>query len=184
MNFKGHFVGGIIAGVASVSIAVISGYAISASDYSLDRTISENMLVLSKIWSVAFFMALFPDLDTSSIPQRWSYRIILLMLLYFLIEKKMDYFVVTAIISVLPLIDKHRGWTHWKITPWIISIAFAIILEYYRSNSNWFSSYRWKNVVNTLEYYWIYIIASAIGHYTHLILDSHRLRRFAKSYKL
>ena len=67
-------------------------------------------------------MALFPDLDTASIIQRWFYRALLVLLLILMINKQYDYFIVLSFVAVLPLIDKHRGWTHWKTAPWLISI--------------------------------------------------------------
>ncbi len=183
MNFKGHFTGAVAAGVVAAGTAIVSGYVAvdteAISNFAADPFRSSPLHVTFWVYAVAWFMALFPDLDTASIIQRWFYRLLLILLGYLLIKKKIDVFAVFAFLGVLPLLDKHRGWTHWRMTPWIISFGLAIVFEYFRIKNNWFLHFKWQNVLTFLQTYWIYVFACVVGHYTHLMLDSAKAKKIA-----
>ena len=61
MNFKGHSTSGAVVGVGIAAGAVQYGY-IDGDDLQTQVAVA----------GTALFFALFPDLDTSSVPQRWS----------------------------------------------------------------------------------------------------------------
>lgn len=181
MNFQGHLTGGLIAGAAVTVLAPISGY-VRLSTESLaafmDTPLSfhGDISVLILLFLTTCFMALFPDLDTASIPQRWFYRILFVVQLALFYHKQMDWFAVLAFVSILPIVHKHRGWTHWKIAPWLMSLFLAVVFEYIRAKESWFGSFQWENVGIFLQQYWIYLVACVVGHYTHLLLDSRHVR--------
>jgi len=177
MNFKGHITGGTLAGVGVAGLAIVSGYSplnqavlqqFIETPFSLDNSIT----TLAGLFLITCFMSLFPDLDTTSIPQRWFYRLLFVCqgVLYY--QKKLDWFALLAFLSILPVVHKHRGWTHWKITPWLISVFLAAVYEYFQVRDAWFREFNWENVLQFLQIYWMYACACIIGHYTHLLLDS------------
>ena len=177
MNFKGHFLGGMAAGGAAVSLALSSG----ASGLDLDVGAGDSGFTqIGAIFATAWFMALFPDLDTASVPQRWFLRGMFTLLVAALVWERMDIFVILAFATILPLLHRHRGWTHWKITPWVIALFLAVVYEFMRARSAWvfgstWSSFSWGNVWAFLREYWHYTAACVLGHYTHLLLDSRRV---------
>ena len=128
------------------------------------------------MFAVAWLMALFPDLDTASLPQRWYLRGMFLALLISLLLGRMDLFVSLALLALAPLLHKHRGWTHWKITPWLLAPLLGAAQEVQRASDSWFSRFAWGNVTVFLQDYWPFVLACVLGHYTHLILDSRRIR--------
>ena len=181
MNFKGHFVGGIIVGTTVVSVAVIS-HVISLDNGDTSKFFREplnfegSIPVLAVLFVITLFMALFPDLDTASIPQRWFFRSMFIILAVLCFQGKMAVFAVLTFLTISPVLHKHRGWTHWKIVPWLLSLYLAVVFEFLRSRESWFSEFSWNNVNNFLATYWIYVFACVFGHYTHLVLDSKAIK--------
>ena len=178
MNFRGHFVGGAVAGAAAGALMLVSGYSGLGGAGTAEALAGSNEAGahLVGVMLTAWFMALFPDLDTASIPQRWFLRGMFALLIAALAWGRLDLFVLLAFAALLPLIHRHRGWTHWRITPWVIPLFLASIHEYLRAQSSWFLGFSWENVWEFLGRYWIYVAASVLGHYTHLLLDSRRVK--------
>jgi hypothetical protein len=163
MNFKGHVTGGL---ATSFVLAVTSSLVLGPQH--LNITSSEV------IFTVCFFMSLFPDLDTNSIPQRWFYRILLFVMPIIYFTGQIDYFFIVSFLSILPLIHKHRGWTHWKITPFIIGIA---TLYFYDKEKGFYFIKYGDLALN----YFFFLLAVVLGHYTHLVLDSKTIKIFKNS---
>ncbi len=177
MNFKAHVTGALVGG------AIAAGVGVVALDLSVQSILTKpffsnpDFLQFSYIFGLAWFMALFPDLDTASIPQRWFYRFLLVAMIVAIIKKEIDIFAVMAFLGIVPLLDRHRGWTHWRTAPWIMAFAVAILIEYMRVKGNWFLHFKWKLVLYFFENYWVYVFAMVFGHYIHLFLDSKKAKK-------
>jgi hypothetical protein len=181
MNFQAHLQGGLVAGSIAVSVALGTGYAEWHNDAwqrFLDSPLNfeQPISLLLSLFVTALFMALFPDLDTTSVPQRWFFRgmFILLAILYF--QKELEIFCLLAFVTLLPVMHKHRGWTHWKVTPWLVALFLAIIWEHFRVQDTMRERFSWENVWGTLYGSRAFVFACVLGHYTHLLLDSRRIR--------
>lgn len=163
MNFKGHVTGGLVASsaVTAASIVILGGDSIPITSPEV-------------IFSLCFFMSLFPDLDTASIPQRWFYRLLLPILIYIYLYQDKDFLFTLSFLSITPLIDRHRGWTHWKSTPFIVSF---LALYSYDLSHGIYAIEKNKLIVN----YILFILSVVIGHYTHLLLDSKTVKIFGNS---
>ena len=68
MNFKGHLTSGVVVGV---------GIAVGAVDYGYID--GDDLQTQAAVAGTTLFFALFPDLDTSSVPQRWFFRLVFLL---------------------------------------------------------------------------------------------------------
>ncbi|MDH5561301.1 MAG: hypothetical protein OEY59_10670 [Deltaproteobacteria bacterium] len=176
MKFSGHLYGGILTGTVATTVGLIclpqkEIFSSIAVLTDLSVFLRSPLPGLAAIFLIGVFMSLFPDLDICSIPQKWFYRIVLSVLVWLWIINEPLLFAALSFISLLPLIHRHRGWTHRKWTPWVIS--FFGILFYL-----WFSG---EGNVNFEQYYHrpdefindfgVYIFACVLGHYTHLFLD-------------
>ncbi len=176
MKFKVHVVGGAMAGLLTVTIAQVSGYTSANYQHLIDffndpQVTRGDVPVLIGLFVITVFMSLFPDLDSASILQRWFYRFALLILVILFLVGQMGLFAAVSFIILLPLLHKHRGWTHSKITPVLLALFFAAVLELHRSSQAWFGGFSIENVGAILKEYWIYVVACVLGHYTHLLLD-------------
>ena len=160
MNFQGHLCSGIVVGVAGSAVATNFGY-IGPDDLATQIAVSGTTV----------FFALFPDLDTSSVPQRWFFRIVFFALLCLGWIERYDLATLVGILSVLPLLDHHRGWTHWKISPVVVSVLLGAIYEYWRARHASMGEFAWDNVRALMEGQWIFLVACISGWYTHLMMD-------------
>ena len=181
MNFQAHLQGGLVAGSIAVGVALGTGYAEWQSDAwqrFLDQPLDfgQPISLLLSLFVTAVFMALFPDLDTTSVPQRWFFRAMFVMLAILYFQKELEVFCLLAFVTLLPVMHKHRGWTHWKVTPWLVALFLAIIWEYFRVQDTWRDRFSWENVWAALHSSWAFVFACVLGHYTHLLLDSRRIR--------
>ncbi len=169
MNFKGHVTGGVVTGVAvTTSAMVLSG----------PVGIPAPPLVLAQVFAVTVFFSLFPDLDISSVPQRWFFRAIFLTLLVLSYYGYYEEATLLALVAISPLLDHHRSWTHNVLSVWIFPFILACIYEYILTKDRFFTSWSLENVTtHLLDNLWL-VVACIFGWYTHLLLDS--LKRFRK----
>ena len=176
MNFGGHVVGGVVAGSIAGVVGVIG---MPSSAPGLFEDVNEylgqggNAVVC---FGAALLMSLFPDLDTASVPQRWYLRLMFAALVLTALAGWMEVFVVLALVALLPMLHKHRGWTHWPITPWLVAGFLAVAHENVAARNSWLFGFSWENVWELLLDGWPFVFACVLGHYTHLLLDSRKVR--------
>ena len=181
MNFKGHLTGGMIAGGITSGVALWSNY-VRPNQESIQLFLEDPLYLQGEVQTLialfitTLFMSLFPDLDTASIPQRWFFRGMFLTLTFLFFTEQMEIFSILAFVSLLPVMHKHRGWTHWKITPWLIILFLIIVFEYFRFRSSLLSQLSVKHIIALMEEFWMYVFACVLGHYTHLLLDSQHIK--------
>jgi len=160
MNFKGHFCSGAVVAVGVAVGTTNLGY-IEADDLNTQVAVAGTTL----------FFSLFPDFDTSSVPQRWFFRLDFCSLFYLGWTERYELATLVGILSLLPLLDHHRGWTHWKISPLAVSVLLGAVYEYWRARHAFLGEFSWGNVQTLIEGHWIFLFACIIGWYTHLLLD-------------
>lgn len=183
MNFKAHLNAGVVAGAISAAAAIGVGPGESHEFLAVTDSAPPQLTFAAICFAAAVAMSLFPDLDTTSVPQRWFSRSILILLVIALSADANDRskaFALTACLSfvfVLTTVHGHRGWTHWRITPWLIAGVLAAIREYHRARSAWFSDFAWDRVADTMIADWPIVLACVLGHYSHLLLDGVLFKR-------
>ncbi len=176
MNFSGHIAGGVGAGLAAGAVALGFGDELGAHTEEIGGVVVGRAAYGWACFLTALLMSLFPDLDTASIPQRWFLRGMFAALVAALYFQQTALFVVLAFAALLPLIHRHRGWTHWRVTPWLIAFFLAVSHEYAVTRGLWFGSFQWNRAVDLVAAYWPFVFASVLGHYTHLVLDSRSIK--------
>jgi len=161
MNFKGHLTGGII------TSSVVTYGCYHFKPFFEENNITQPQLPI--ILGVCLFFSLFPDLDISSTPQKWFYRIIFCVIfyLYFVLNRIHDA-VFLSLISFTPLLHKHRGWTHYTISAIVLPLI-CIVLYHYKSTS----------ILEVSKDLILYSVACTIGWFTHLILDSKLVKKIS-----
>ena len=181
MNHTGHVVGGMIAGgavcfLASTTGDVELGWGILNEMAESPLSPNQNTMTLFGLFTTTLFLALFPDLDVQSVSQRWFFRIVFVLMAIMHFSGRHDLFIIVAFCAILPVLHQHRGWTHWKITPWLIALFLAIVQEYFHAQQRSYGGFAWGNVLELLERYWIFVVACVAGHYMHLFLDARSMR--------
>lgn len=168
MNFKMHVTGGIVIGTSLATTSLLFGEQLGFPISPIKATI---------VFGVAVFFSLFPDLDTSSIPQRWFYRAIFLVLLGLAYYRYFEIATFLAIVSISPLLDHHRGWTHHPLSLFIFPVLLAGLYDFLLAQTK--TAYRWtpENIIVHLQNHPWLVLACLLGWSTHLLLDLKILRR-------
>jgi hypothetical protein len=154
---RGHLTGGAVTawGVASLAAAVgtIPG-------------------VTHPLWwavaATALFFSLFPDVDTDSVPRRWFYRGVLGVLLYLAWSGWWIEATLVAGLSLLPLVDHHRGWTHGRFAPLLLPAGLCAGLL-------WWEGWPGRDDLAVGDVLTprrlTFVAAGVVGWYAHLLLD-------------
>lgn len=193
MHFKGHLAGAVAAGTLSAGLAAVEASAGAPVDGIVAGlglgywpglgagALPAEMLVPGLCFVIAGAMALFPDLDIGSIPQRWYLRAMFAALAVAWWLDRPQVFTWLAFAALLPMLHRHRGWTHWLLTPWLMAAALiwmlgalspplAVPWQFSRGAASWMTGE-----------HRVLIFAFVAGHYTHLLLDAGRFGFFPLS---
>ena len=156
-NFRVHLAGAVCAGLA---VSVVACFFIKPTP-----------IVFLQLFSIALFFGLFPDLDTDSIPRRWFYRFIVLWLLYLALLHKYELATRIALVSMLPLLSHHRGWTHSILAAIFVPIIAVLTYVFVTSGVSYNVFFALDNIILVCSSYMWFIIAASLGWLTHLLLD-------------
>ena len=122
-------------------------------------------------WGVAAtvqFFSLFPDVDIDSVPRRWFYRGVLVILLYLAWSGAWVEATVVAGLAMLPLVDHHRGWTHGRFVPLLMPAIMCAWLLWWEGWPR-VEGPRVLDILTPLRL--VFVGAAVAGWYTHLLLD-------------
>lgn len=130
----------------------------------------ETLIGIAICFVIAILGALWPDVDIKSVGQVIFYRLfvvldVVLIGLYF-VEGRVPYLEGSAFLglaAMLPLIGKHRGWTHSRLT--MLGLPALIVLG---------------PMFQAVEVTWVglpYAIAAFLGYASHLFKDGILFRR-------
>lgn len=141
--YRAHLAGGVFAFVIYlVALAVFFSYKLT-----FETLIWFGLCILGSIW---------PDIDTSSTAQKLFYGFFIVLDVIFLIAGQYKKAAILGFFALLPIIGKHRGWTH-SISAAFIIPSPLIVLPVIKPELN----------AGGLEYY----IPVVIGYLSHLVMD-------------
>ena len=156
MTWKGHLAGGVLVSAGVAAAAAGSG-----------GRPGPNVA----LFATTLFFSLFPDLDTSSRPQRWFYKLVFAGLLYLAWAGEYRSATAVAVLALLPVLDHHRGWTHHRLSPVAAVATAAAGYAWWQQEGSGFGE--WFAVLCGLPFGLEMQFAGAAlaGWYTHLFLD-------------
>ena len=144
-SYKGHTAGGIAA--VAVFLGCLHHFVSSPLDWV-------NILVFLVIGVLG---ALFPDVDTNSRGQDIFYSLFFILDFSLIALRKFEYAALLGLLVILPVLGKHRGWTH---TWWaMLIVPFPIILlpvSFFKAAPE-----------PLIPYY----LCAVSGYFSHLLLD-------------
>ncbi len=106
---------------------------------------------------ICLMFALWPDVDIKSVGQRLFYSLFFLTDVYLILNQQFKIAAYFGLIIILPVLARHRGWTHSRISMVLIPLPILIYPIYAQGAINF----------SGLPYY----LAAATGYYSHLLLD-------------
>ncbi len=191
--FREHWIGGLTAYSVFffLSLAVsISASIIFGLPFDWNPTISLNLVVIVGCFVVALLFGLWPDVDIKSKSQKVFYTVLFVLdvVLIFIFK----FYTVAALLglfAMLPILSRHRGWTHSRITMILLPGLFFVIPIYIEYPSWRIGSVELPDLIDSLfkreslpdvlldslTFY----LAGVIGYASHLYLDGilFRLRK-------
>lgn len=152
-NWKGHIGGGIVLGaayVAAVSYVPVERFAETAG-------LLHDWQALLAVMVLSVLFALFPDIDTNSKGQNIFYGIALGFDVMLIASGNIQAAAYLGLIAMLPIVGKHRGWTHSKLAMLLVPLPIVVVPYLYSESA--------------LPISLIYYGAAVTGYFSHLLLD-------------
>jgi membrane-bound metal-dependent hydrolase YbcI (DUF457 family) len=155
-GYRGHISTGVIFGGLLV---VGLGYTSLAAAMPMEERVLKGVVI---VWLAVLF-SLFPDIDIKSKGQLLYYRLFFLLDLLLLVAGRFEEAALLGFLALLPIISRHRGWTH---TLWaMLLIPLPILIgPMYISNST---------ATEGLPYY----LGAVAGYLSHLLADGMVFRK-------
>ena len=142
---KGHIVGGFV--FLWLFLTVLSNYFFVPS--------AMEIVIFA---AIAIMFALWPDVDIKSIGQKLFYTIFFItdvvLIFYFKELETAAYF---GLLIILPILAKHRGWTHWRSTAILLPAPLMLAPMYMYGGT----------LLEGAPYY----CAAVTGYFSHLFFD-------------
>ena len=108
--------------------------------------------------AIAVMFSLWPDVDIKSIGQKVFYTIFFvtdaILIFYFQAHKTAAFF---GLLIILPILAKHRGWTHSRLTAVLLPTPLLLVPMYVFEGS----------LAQGIPYYF----AAVTGYFSHLFFD-------------
>ena len=183
--FREHWLGGlttysvffIVSLIVTVSISIIY-----ESQFDWNPTISMDPFGILACFTIALLFGLFPDVDIKSKSQKIFYSLLFVLnLSLILFFQRYLEAAILGLFAMLPILSKHRGWTHSRITMILLPGLFLVIplyIEYSTYGVGWkelpelYNSFvEHENLDETFRAGLAFYVAGLIGYASHLYLD-------------
>lgn len=152
-NYKGHVAGGAVAGV---SYFALTAY-IPVQQLAETAGLLSNWQSIFAIIVIAILFGLFPDVDTNSKAQDLFFWIVFPLTIILLWSGNIEAAAYLGLISMLPIIGHHRGWTHKKWAMIVVPLPILLV------------PYLYNDAILPISA--IYYGAAVAGYFSHLLLD-------------
>ena len=185
--FREHWIGGLVAYSTFFIISLVATLAVpifyNTVPEAWNPTIPPvlDFLQIIGCFVIAVLFGLWPDVDIKSKSQKIFYSVLFVLnvVLIVFLQKYLES-ALLGLFAMLPIMSKHRGWTHAKITMILLPGVFLLIPIYtnyaeWTSGSNLVSDFYglrdWDDLRVALLSGLPFYVASFIGYASHLHLD-------------
>lgn len=161
-GYRGHLAGGVAAAAGCVILVGVLPYR-QLAEYS---SLLHGWQLLAGVFIVAMLFALFPDIDIKSKGQMIFYWSVFLIDVLLIWGKQIHAAAYLGLIAMLPLLSRHRGWTHSIVAALLVPAPILVIPYLYDSRA--------------LAIGVIFYGAAVVGYLSHIILDGELPGRLKK----
>ena len=159
-GYKGH-----IAGATAVCTVYVAGIQLWPGDLLNDmRGVLSSWQSIAALFVVTILFGLWPDVDTNSKGQDLYIGIAFISDIILILSGRMEAAAYLGLISMTPIVGKHRGWTHSRIAMMLVPIPLLIIPWLYRPEM--------------LKVGILFYGAAVAGYFSHLLLDGLIIKSF------
>ena len=177
--FREHYLGGVVTYTSFFLVALTASLLLHFfAGFPLDwnPTIALGPWQIAGCFVVAVLSGLWPDVDIKSRSQQIYYRIFIIANLILVLRGYYRESAFFGLFAMLPLVGKHRGWTHSRLTMLLLPAVFLLLPIHFHADSFNFADRFSPQNLAVLEIGLPFYIASVIGYATHLHLDGILLR--------
>ena len=185
--FREHWIGGLVAYSTFFIISFIAAIAVPIlydtmpADWNPTIPPVTGFVQIIGCFVVAVLFGLWPDVDIKSKSQKIFYKVLFVLnvVLIVFLRRYLES-AVLGLFAMLPIMSKHRGWTHAKVTMILLPGVFLLIpiyagypawqsggdlVDQFNALQNW--DHLSSAILSGLPFY----VAGFIGYATHLYLD-------------
>jgi membrane-bound metal-dependent hydrolase YbcI (DUF457 family) len=164
-SWKGHLAGGTIAGL--VVAGAYAGFNIDISPAEIG--VDNQHLFFGSLVVLSILFSLFPDIDTNSKGQDIFMGSIFVLDALLILENSYQLAAYIGLLAMLPIVGKHRGWTHNRLSMLIVPLPLLLI-----------PGLSGGGAIIAIPYY----LASVAGYISHIWLDGLLFRKIRMKFKL
>ena len=182
--FREHWIGGLVAYSTFFIVSLIATIAVStlyAVPAAWNPTISLHPLKVMGCFAIAVLFGLWPDVDIKSKSQKIFYTLLFgLNVVLIVFWRRYLESALLGLFAMLPILSKHRGWTHARITMILLPGLFLLV-PIYAAHPEWYSGgtlldtfnalLEWEELPSIILTGLPFYVASFIGYASHLYLD-------------
>jgi membrane-bound metal-dependent hydrolase YbcI (DUF457 family) len=161
--FARHVYGGFMATLGAIGLVAVGLWQTGRIEpYLTVETLPLAVILVL----VGLLSACFPDIDIGSKSQRLFYWIMLFIDVWLIYQQNYKAAALLGLGAILPLLGKHRGWTHTWLAAFLVPAVFFLVPMLLAGEVRPFLV--------------ICYIVSVVAYMSHLVLDGY-IRRTAKS---
>lgn len=161
-NYRGH-----VAGAATFAVFYLSALSLGFGiDLLAERAIFSGYYFPIALTGLVVLFGIWPDIDINSRAQNLFYSIFFLIDVVLILSSEYEAAAYLGLLAMLPVISKHRGWTHSKLAVILVPSPFLIIPYLDNPGDPWVG----------LPYY----LAAVVGYVSHLYFDGLIIKRKRK----
>ena len=185
--FREHWIGGLVAYSTFFIISFIAALAVPILYDTMPQDWNPTIppvrapIHIIGCFVVAVLFGLWPDVDIKSKSQKIFYRVLfgLNVVLIVFFQRYLES-ALLGLFAMLPIMSRHRGWTHAKITMILLPSVFLFVPIYagypeWRADSNFMDALNalrdWDDLPHAVLSGIPFYVAGFIGYATHLHLD-------------
>jgi membrane-bound metal-dependent hydrolase YbcI (DUF457 family) len=159
-NYRGHLAGGLVfTGAYAAVLTIVPVEQLAESAHLLSE-----WQAMTAVFVIGMLFGLFPDVDTNSKAQDIFFGIAFPINVLLIWSGYFQAAAYLGLISMLPIITHHRGWTHSKWAMFVVPLPIVLV--------------PWLYDDKVLPIAVIYYGAAVVGYFSHLFLDGLIWKRF------
>lgn len=159
-GYKGH-----IAGAAVLCTVYVGGIQLWPGELLTDmRGLLTSWQSIAALFVVAMLFGLWPDVDTNSKGQDLYIGLAFISDIVLILSGRLEAAAYLGLISMTPIVGKHRGWTHSRFAMVLVPLPLLIIPWLYRPE--------------LLKVGILFYGAAFVGYFSHLLFDGMIIRSF------
>ena len=152
-NYRGHIGGAVV---------VCAGYVAAAAFLPVEWAAKTGYILadwqmVAALFVIAMLFGLWPDIDTNSKAQDIFFGVAFICDILLLATGRIEAAAYLGLLAMIPIVGKHRGWTHSKLAMVLVPLPILIVPYLYNEN----------HLLPAALFYG----AALCGYFSHLLLD-------------